>query len=177
MARGDFRTGADRKPRHPARALLLRVLGEAGKRGMTVPLLAAARGAARHSTDCLLRLLIADGEVMRHAWSYHHHRYYLPEHHPSTGDNMAECASHITAEDMGLGGGANGGGKGKGNDGPRRLDPAAPAIIPPGLEVTDCPSGKDHRFTFTPPDKRWEGAITQDWRARRLAEQRSTGGR
>jgi hypothetical protein len=43
-------------------------------------------------------------------------------------------------------------------------------IIPPHVKVQDCPSGKDHRFTFT-PTAGWVGQITRDWRERRLGAQ------
>lgn len=46
-----------------------------------------------------------------------------------------------------------------------------PAIVPPGLEVTRCPSGQDTRFAFTPPAG-WTGQITRDWLARRLESKR-----
>ena len=43
-------------------------------------------------------------------------------------------------------------------------------IVPPHVKVTVCPSGRDDRFTFTPPPG-WRGAITTDWLDRRLREQ------
>lgn len=57
---------------------------------------------------------------------------------------------------------------------PARLSlPAdAPAIVPQGLQVTVCPSGRDTRFTFTPPPG-WRGQITHDWRARRAQERKA----
>ena len=51
--------------------------------------------------------------------------------------------------------------------GSRRLDPAAPAITPPGVKVTIAPPFKDTRFVFDPPPG-WRGEISRDGLARRL---------
>jgi len=51
----------------------------------------------------------------------------------------------------------------------RRLDPATPAVVPPGVRVQVCPSGRDQRYTFTPPPG-WRGTITRDWIERRQAQ-------
>jgi hypothetical protein len=53
-----------------------------------------------------------------------------------------------------------------------RLDPDAPAIVPPHVKPTICPSGRDHRFTAD-PSLAGRGVITSDWRERRLQEARS----
>lgn len=59
---------------------------------------------------------------------------------------------------------------------PVRLHSLAPANFASAeadysrAKVTLCPSGTDHRFTFTPPPG-WRGAITRDWQDRRLQEQ------
>jgi hypothetical protein len=45
----------------------------------------------------------------------------------------------------------------------------AEPVIPPHVKVQRLPSGKDERFSFTPPPG-WRGAITQDWLNRRLQE-------
>lgn len=42
-----------------------------------------------------------------------------------------------------------------------KLDKDAKATNPNGVKPTSCPSGKDHRFTFTPPPG-WVGQITLD---------------
>lgn len=46
------------------------------------------------------------------------------------------------------------------------LPACADAIIPETVKVTVCPSGRDQRFTFTPPPG-WVGQITRDWRERK----------
>lgn len=55
---------------------------------------------------------------------------------------------------------------------PARLPDDAQVIVPPHVKVQICPCGRDTRYT---PDPRvaGRGAITQDWRARRLAEKRA----
>jgi hypothetical protein len=59
---------------------------------------------------------------------------------------------------------------------PARLPSLAPAVFADApvdysrAVVTVCPSGQDHRFSFTPPPG-WRGTITRDWQERRLQEQ------
>lgn len=55
---------------------------------------------------------------------------------------------------------------------PARLDMGAEVIVPPHVQVQVCPCGKDTRYTVDPRIA-GRGAITQDWRARRLAEQKA----
>lgn len=51
---------------------------------------------------------------------------------------------------------------------PGRLDPAAPAIYPPGLKVQKLPSRKDTRYTVEPPV---EGAgFVREWKRKRGEE-------
>ncbi|MEY2854627.1 MAG: hypothetical protein RL030_1759 [Pseudomonadota bacterium] len=50
-----------------------------------------------------------------------------------------------------------------------RLDPAAPAIVPPNVKRTVAPTPQDTRFTFTTP-RGWCGQITRDWLDARLSD-------
>ena len=50
-----------------------------------------------------------------------------------------------------------------------RLDPDAPAIVPPGVVVQVCPASRDFRFSADPAVA-GRGVITRDWRERQLQE-------
>lgn len=55
---------------------------------------------------------------------------------------------------------------------PQKLEATAEVIVPAHVRVQVCPCGMDTRFT-PDPSVAGRGAITQDWRERRLAEKRA----
>ena len=79
-------------------------------------------------------------------------RYYASQHAPTDAGRPVNARTVMTAKKHAA-----------------RLDPAAPAIVPPGVVVQVCPASRDFRFSADPAVA-GRGVITRDWRERQLQE-------
>jgi hypothetical protein len=138
----------------PTQVLIERMVRAAGADGITASEIAAIRGQAAHGGGQHLHELRKMGRVAELVLSYKNRRWYTPEHYPAPADTPG-FSTPVTYQAAPK------------KPGMLKLDPDAPAIVPDGLKVIECPAGKDQRFTFTPPHKQWRGQITRDWHAGR----------
>jgi hypothetical protein len=139
-------------PKGYTKALLLRAIQEAGAAGIGTDALATASGTSYCNVTNALRGIKADGLVcmVRYAWRTPA-MWYAPEHAPQQPARARGAAA---------------GEAGAQASKALRLDPAAPAIVPPGLRVQVLPCGRDMRFSADPAIA-GRGAISQDWMLRR----------
>ena len=139
----------------------LRLLMEAGPAGVTYATLTAALQVGEAGTRSTMQRLRAD-ELAQLRWNpgRHEARWYATEHAPAPG-TPGKALTVQTKPKAAPKGRA-----------PARLPGDAQVIVPPHVKVQICPCGLDTRYT---PDPRvaGRGAITQDWRARRLQEKRA----
>jgi hypothetical protein len=133
-----------------ARAAYLVDLAAAGHAGLSAIDLAEKYGIQKFSVLQVIGQMRHAGTVVS-AWKGGSNpgRYYLAEFAPAErpADKHTVTSSKLAA----------------------RLDPAAPAFVPPHVKPTICPSGRDHRFSAD-PSLAGRGVISADWRERRLQE-------
>ena len=165
------------QPRTKALEDTMTLVTAAGTTGISASDAARARGIDIKTAYSFLMRMVGMGLIGFHQWGDAQRRYYAPQHHPRAPGNGPACAAAVEALRAARTTQARGNAlRVKTSATAGHVDFDAPAIVPPGLKVTICPAGRDFRFTAD-PSLAGHGAITQDWRARRLAEQRNTGKR
>lgn len=142
---------ASPRTRGEARADYLADLEAAGHAGLAAQELADKYGIQRYTVIALLGLMRRDGQAVS-VWAGGSvpARYYATQYAPA--ERPANKHTVVTN-----------------NKHSARLDPSAPALVPPGVKLTVCPSGRDHRFTAD-PHLAGRGVISNDWRERRMQE-------
>lgn len=141
---------ASTRTRGEARADYLADLEAAGRAGLAAQELADKYGIQRYTVIALLGLMRHAGQAVS-VWTGGNTpaRYYATKYAPA--ERPANKHTVVASKQA------------------ARLDPDAPAIVPPGVKRTVCPSGRDHRFTADPL-LAGRGVISGDWRERRLQE-------
>lgn len=142
-------------PRGYGHQRMLEVVRQAGAAGINALTASHVLGVSRDRATVLLGQLAKERKITR-VWRHGKEMaiWYMPELAP----RMAVIDAAPRKRDQPLS--------------RLTLPPDAPAIVPPGVKVTQCPHGVDSRFTFTPPPG-WRGQITKDWRERRMREGRA----
>jgi hypothetical protein len=132
--------------------MLVQAIQAAGAAGIGTDALAVRSSTSPCNVTNALRPEHARGAVVmvRYAWRTPA-MWYAPEHAPQQPARARGAAA---------------GEAGAQASKALRLDPAAPAIVPPGLRVQVLPCGRDMRFSADPAIA-GRGAISQDWMLRR----------
>ncbi len=158
-------TGDNRRLPAQARAdQALQLLMAAQHDGLTYAQIGQAMGVTDNTTrNAMGRLRQANRAQMRWKGGRDEARWYATPYAPQAG--TPGRALTVKAQ-------PNASKPGPKGRSPARLDMGAEVIVPPHVQVQVCPCGKDTRYTVDPRIA-GRGAITQDWRARRLQEQKA----
>lgn len=141
--------------RSASHGLYLADLRAAGREGLEVAAIANKHGVTAAGVHYMLRVLRIDGlAVARWLGGSRPAVWFAIEHAPPDHGRPVNARTIVTASKHAA-----------------RLDPAAPAIVPPGVVVQVCPASRDFRFSADPA-LAGKGQITRDWRERRLQEVR-----
>jgi hypothetical protein len=131
----------------------LTMLQAAGSAGMRPADIDRAFGQRCGASGGLLAALLRRGAIVRVVSTKRDVRYYVAGLQPAGADTRTTTRDLPTLAGPGT----------------KRIAADAPVIVPPGLQVTICPSGRDTRYTPDPAIA-GHGQITRDWIDRRLAE-------
>lgn len=151
---------------HQAQRLVHELLEQRGAQGLSPAELAHLRGVSTQSARDTLYRLVSNGVAVARCPAPRTLRFWLPQHAPPPPAADAPTPRGLfrpvarpvqrTYKTTSIA-------KAR-----LTLDPAAPAIVPPGVKITRCPSGEDMRFRAD-PRIRGRGVISRDWQRRRRA--------
>lgn len=142
-------TGRPRLPDGEGERIALAALNEAGTTGLDTRQVAALLGTSTNRANMLMLTLVKAGKVQRLWKGGRTPAQWWANGHAPRLETISAVHRVCTQP-------------------PRRLslDPAAPAICPPHVQVQKIQHGEDKRFSVETP-KGWRGQITSDWLARR----------
>lgn len=155
-----------------ARDAILQLLAQCGSAGaLTSVIVANVSGAAERSVQNMLSKLADAGLVVRVCdpapGAGRRLRYFLRTHAPAGWQHRAPppYRRRPKADGQGWQSGMGGVTFAPSQRGARaRLDPAQPAIVPPGVKVTHCPGCPDTRYSIPAGTKVAGAGFVAEWR-------------